>query len=583
MADVDHATSSMPDKNHPTAVKRTELVAWLFVSGLLVVYVVLFAAAPARFSLWSPYTPAVDEMVQLYQGGRNFAQRGFTVDWLLPDLSTSASPLYYPHLYNHQPPGPQLAIGILMRLFGENYWLIRSAFATMFFIGLVCYVLVARTIVARAALGGQLALFVIAPVTILRLMDHPVYSLFPLCAFFPLLALHRYHESGKRVWLVAAAGVVFVASNYLIYGPLIMILVWWALGVGLRLIPMRRRELLLACGLVAAGVFLHLLQTVLVVGWSMFAKEIWFTLSNRATGFPTHEALRALYERLGFVLFGGHVFSPERFKHALWLAFWFPGRLVVAGVFGALVLVSLGVEAWSPRERRGHVFRDLVQWAANVTKIGLWTGAAIIVPLMMFPAYASDYGLYGTSEFLLAIFVAFAVGIAFRFIRNASYPGWTQRVLFALLMIAMLWIVNVQARSFATLARGTGEWMMQSPAEEGFAWIAEHLRGEVVMTNVDPIVVGFFTRESAYGGCHRESLPLNGPEAERCFVRSFRTNRAAGLPIPRAFVWYGFGQAFCRGDDCIALEEIAQRYPTLFETKRMAVFDVTQTERQSVR
>ena len=54
MADVHHTTSSMPGKNHPSAVKHTELVAWLFVSGLLVVYVVLFAAAPARFSLWSP-------------------------------------------------------------------------------------------------------------------------------------------------------------------------------------------------------------------------------------------------------------------------------------------------------------------------------------------------------------------------------------------------------------------------------------------------------------------------------------------------------------------------------------------------
>jgi len=59
------------------------------------VYVVLFVAAPARFSLWSPYTAAVDEMVQLYEGGRNFAERGFAVDWFLPDLSTSSSPLYH--------------------------------------------------------------------------------------------------------------------------------------------------------------------------------------------------------------------------------------------------------------------------------------------------------------------------------------------------------------------------------------------------------------------------------------------------------------------------------------------------------
>jgi hypothetical protein len=565
--------SHQPD-SEVLAANYLGLLRWLVVGVLLALYVVLFAMPPVRFSLWSPYTPAVDEMVQLYQGGRNFAERGFTVNWFLPDLSTSTSPLYHPHLYNHQPPGPQLAIGGLIRLFGENYRAIRAVLAAIFLLGLICYVYVTRIILDPYTRGGELALVFIAPLTIVRLMDHPVYSLFPLCAFFPLVALRRYHETGKRVWLAAAAGMVFVASNYLTYGPLIMILIWWAVGVGLRVIPMRRPELLLTFGLVVGGVVLHLLQTVLIVGWRMFAEEIWFTLSNRATGMPTHDDLRALYERLGFVLFGGHVFSPERFKHALWLAFWFPGRLAVAGLFVALFLVSLGSGVWSWKGRRVHVFREYVHWIAKVAKIGLWMGAAIIVPLAMFPAYAADYGLYGTSEFLLALFVAFVVGTAVRLIRDTTYPVWAKRVGFALLMVAVLWIVNVQVRSFETLAGRTAEWMVQSPDEEGFGWLADHLRGQVVMTNVDPIVVGFFTRESAYGGCHRSSLPRSAIEPQNCFVRSFKLNPAAGLPVPRAFVWYGFGQAFCRAQECMSREEIARSYPTLFESKRLAVFDL---------
>jgi hypothetical protein len=116
--------------------------------------------------------------------------------------------------------------------------------------------------------------------------------------------------------------------------------------------------------------------------------------------------------------------------------------------------------------------------------------------------------------------------------------------------------------------------MVQSPDEEGFGWLADHLRGQVVMTNVDPIVVGFFTRESAYGGCHRSSLPRSAIEPQNCFVRSFKLNPAAGLPVPRAFVWYGFGQAFCRAQECMSREEIAGSYPTLFESKRLAVFDL---------
>jgi hypothetical protein len=579
MADVQHIPHPLTHQSRFRTADRTDMMCWLFVSALVLVYVVLYAAVPPRFSLWSPYTPAVDEMVQLYQGGRNFAERGFTVDWLLPDLSTSASPIYHPHLYNHQPPGPQLAIGMLIRLFGENYSLIRSVFATIFFIGLICYAYTARTIVQRYAVGGQLALFLVAPVTILRLADHPVYSLFPLCAFFPLLAMHRYRESGTRMWLLASAVVVFFSANYLIYGPLIMTLVWWAIGTALGLVPMRGREFLLLFALVVAGVALHLSQTVLVVGSTMFAKEIWFTVANRVTGSPTHEELRALYERLGFVLFGGHQFSPERFKHALWLAFWFPGRFVLVALFGGLVFVALGSEVWRLKSAGIHVSREFAQTVASVGKITAWIGSAIAVPLVMFPAYASDYGLYGTNEFLLAMLVAFSVAIAVRFIGQPGYPRSTKLVLSALVIIAMLWVVGVQARAFAALAGGASDWTVQSPAQEGFAWVAEHLRGEVVMTNVDPIVVGFFTRESAYGGCHRESLASNGTDPRRCFVRSFRTNDGAGLPVPRAFVWYAFGQAFCRGDECVTRAEIAEKYPILLATTRMAVFDLGPTGR----
>jgi len=311
-----------------------------------------------------------------------------------------------------------------------------------------------------------------------------------------------------------------------------------------------------------------LLQTVLVVGWRMFAKEIWFTLTNRAIGIPTHEELREFYERLGLVLFGGHVFSAERFKQTLWLAFWFPGRLVVAVVLSVILLVSL------MRQRRVGGSGECVEWATNVGKIGLWIGIPIVTPLIMFPAYAPDYGLYGTNEFLVAIFVVFAMATAFRLVRSIGYPLWMKHLSTGLLVIAALWIVNLQARSFAVLAAGNADWMVQSPEQEGFGWVAEHLKGQVVMTNVDRIVVGFFTRESAYGGCHRGSLPPDRIEPDRCFVRSFKLNPSAGLPVPSAFVWYGFGQAFCRAQECITREEIARRYPTLFESKRLAVFDL---------
>jgi hypothetical protein len=117
----------MPAADSPgSSSSRSDLerARWLPLGMVVVLYLALFLGPSSRAALWSPYTPGVDEIIQLYEGGRNFAQRGFAVHWFLPDLSTSSSALYQPHLYNHQPPGPQLAIGILIRLLGEDYWLI---------------------------------------------------------------------------------------------------------------------------------------------------------------------------------------------------------------------------------------------------------------------------------------------------------------------------------------------------------------------------------------------------------------------------------------------------------------------------
>jgi hypothetical protein len=542
---------------------------------VVVLYLALFLGPSSRAALWSPYTPGVDEIIQLYEGGRNFAQRGFAVHWFLPDLSTSSSALYQPHLYNHQPPGPQLAIGILIRLLGEDYWLIRSVFATMFLLGLICYAGVAGLVLKPYTRWAELAVVLIAPLTVLRLIDHPVYSLFPLFAFLPVLALYRYRATGRWWWMAAAAVVVFVASNYLIYAPFFLVLAWLALGWALKLIPIKLRDLLLLLGVTVLGIVVHLLQTVLVLGWSMFMREISVTLSNRAVGIPTHDDLRDFYDEIGFLLFGGHLLSLAGFQRAVRLALWFPGRSVAVATLLIAVGVSLVAEISRIRAGRRSISPEFVRWVTRLATVAVWIGAAVLTPLAMFPAFATDSGLAGTSEFLMALFVVFAIGTAFRFLQAAPYAAWTKRVVSGLLAIATVWIVIVQARAFADVSivsdRAAGR-----AERDGFRWIADHLSGEVVMTNVDPILVGFFTREAAYGGCHRRSLLSGTIDVKACFVRSFRLNKSAGLPVPRAFVWYVRGQSFCaNAAECISREEIAKRYATLFENGLLAVFDLT--------
>src|SRR5207253_4574416 len=49
-----------------------------------------------------------------------------------------------------------------------------------------------------------------------------------------------------------------------------------------------------------------------------------------------------------------------------------------------------------------------------------------------------------------------------------------------------------------------------SDLEAVFLDVANRLRGEIVMTNVDPVVAGFFTQEVALGGCHLGSVSRDG-------------------------------------------------------------------------
>jgi hypothetical protein len=287
-------------------------------------YTVLFIVELPAFAFWGP-SSAIDEQLQYYQAGRNFAQSGFLATALLPDLSSGSSPAQHPYVYNHQPPGPQLLIGSLIRLFGERYRLVRLVFAALFVLGVAVYLRFCSLIELPGIAYAPLAFLLVRPRTIMHMVDHPAYSMFPLIAFLPIVAMHHHHGATHTRWLWLAAITVFLGSNYLLYGSLLMILSLWTLGGALRVLPIRRRELILQLGCAALAVILHLLQTVVVVGPRLFVKELAFTVSNRMFGHPTRQELEAFYASLGFVLYGGHQFSGARFLEAVAAKLWLRG------------------------------------------------------------------------------------------------------------------------------------------------------------------------------------------------------------------------------------------------------------------
>ena len=544
-----------------------------FLGTILLLYGVLFVASLPRFSFWGPFA-TIDEQLQYYLVARNYAEYGFLTNYLLPDLSSASSPAHHPYLYNHQPPGPQLLIGLLIRVFGERYTLIRIILAIIFLLGLCCF----ARVLAHVPLGGhyfpELALLFIRPNTIMHSIDHPAYAAFPFCAFFPIVALERYHASGRTGWLVAAAGVTFLAANYLIYGPLIMIFVMWTLGAALNVMPLKRSELLLLYAVALLGFALHLSQTVLAVGWAVFIDEFLFTLSNRMTGIPTRSELLEFFQSHGLVLYGDHALQASRLGAAVWEVLSFPGRQGWAAVLAVIGCLGL-VTQTRVDEREVLLARPFAEWLWAIVRATLWIGLSVVTPVLMFPAFSSGYLLGGTNEFLLALFCVLSLTATLKFVRRMAVGSTLRDLARVLCVVGLAWIGLAQVKAAGRVVSEVGEWIVRSRPEADVFRVRDELRGKAAMTNVDPAVVGFFTREAAFGGCHRASVLGPGIDVAKCFVHFVRGYPSSGGTQPSVYVWFRDGNPFCAdAAECIEREDLEGMYERLFGNKLIAAFNL---------
>jgi hypothetical protein len=559
----------------------TERRVWrTVVGGLLGVYAALYVVMLATFPPWGPFS-TIDEQLQYYQVGRNYSELGFSATVWLPDLSTASSRSGHPYLYNHQPPGPQLLIGVVLSVFGENYRLVRLVFALLFCAGFACFICLAARLAPAAGYAAVAVVALLPPGTVLHVADHPAKSAFPLAVFFPVVALCRWRESGRRSWLVAAAIVALLSSTYLMYSHVIMAVAFWTAGAALAFLPLRRGELTMLLGVTAAGVVLHLLQTVVFAGWSFFAREFVMTLSNRVAGVPTREELVDFFRAHSFVLYGGHTFELARFKSALLQEFTFPAATAWKTALGVTLLLGLAFETRRRSASAIGVSATWLRWIGEVVRAFAWTGFAVAIPIVFFPAFASDYPLGGTSEFLLGLFVLLSVTATLRFAGTMACPGWVRRVVVVLVVAFMALVVDTQARQVVHAARKVIDWARVLDTENGLVWVGGHLRGQVAMTNVDPTVVGFFTREMAFGGCHRPSLGV-AIDPSKCYVNFIRGYPHAVHPVPSVYVWIDRAQAFCRATECVQRSELEQRWVTVFDNGTVAVYDLNKPHSRAV-
>lgn len=569
---------------------------------VMLLYTAVFLITIVRFPYFSPFA-TVDETVNYYMIARNYLDYGFARTAFLQDLSTGSNPGHHPFIYNHMPPGPEIATALLMAVVGEQYRLIRLAFGVLFIGGVIYFLRFAGICLNSIGLrGAGYALLLVTPTTFLHSMDHPAYAAVPFLLFYPPVALHAFYATGRRLSYFAALLAVFIGSLYFVYQHALMALVCWSALALLRVVRFDRRDIAAFVAAALAGQLVHQAQTMVLFGPQLFVEDLWFTLSNRMFGVPTPEQLKEFYQSYAIVLHGTHTFSVPRLLEAVRTVLELPGwKWIATGVLLMLIWSAARLTQLQEASGRLVIPRDALHLGAII----IWAVATIALPLLAFPAFSADYALSGMNEFILGVAVVTLVGWAARELTarvrdlglarptvaqlgSMTLGSFSQVRLMQLVGIAAALVVVGFTANGIRHALTPHQTQLRTMFREARAVhpfadllaLGQHLRGQVVMTNVYPITATFFTREAGFGGCELDAFPLDrGADPAGCFAAFIRGYPYTQQLEPRYYVLFRAfytGFTMCRNPTCIEEihERVAERYPVLFDANLFTVFDL---------
>src|SRR5437870_9535905 len=155
------------------ALRLGRVLARSWVGGLaLAFYLALFLVTLARFPYFSPYA-TVDEQLAYYEAARNFNKYGFLNSMLLQDMSSSSRPEHHPFIYSHMPPGPEIVVALLMRLFGGNVVAIRLIFSGVLVMDAFFFLRFTKIVLSASDLvGSGFAMLLVDPPAYVHDVDH---------------------------------------------------------------------------------------------------------------------------------------------------------------------------------------------------------------------------------------------------------------------------------------------------------------------------------------------------------------------------------------------------------------------------
>ena len=571
-------------------------VLWLGVLSLI------FLGSLSRFPYYSPFA-SVEEMALMYTSAGNFLRYGFSNSGFLQDFSTSSDSADHPYVYNHMPPGPEITVALLLKASGGSYRAVRVVFWILFLVGTLCYLRLAGLVLDNVGLSGAgYTVLFFSPFISLRAMDDPLYALFPLFAFLPLMLLASYYRTNCRGYLYSMLGAGFLSSIYLDYLSSAVVVYCWIFLYLTRLLRVDGRHLLIFLGVMGCGVVAHLFQNFLYLGPSVFAQELIMTATNRTVGVPPKATLREFYERLGVVHHGSTPIILNALLSNIRSAFELPGNspALLAGI--ACVALVL-----SARWGRGASNGDAVLPRGEPTpaigffwRLAVWVSGTLILSMLTFPAFTQEYGMHavGLSAYFTAIaataVLLYAIQTAVNH-RPRDLPRTAALASRVALVLVMIYLAG--SGGWAAVQASIDEFRGAMSEYRQFKYAAmEDIRtsfgGELYMTNINPVAVGFFVREAGYGVCELASLPVEGDvDPTKCHVAYMKRRDHYRNIRPRYFFFFsqdlfpGFAECLPTmimpslgrgGDACVELmrRRLSDRFAKTYENVLFTVFDL---------
>jgi hypothetical protein len=476
-------------------------------------------------------------------------------------------------------------------------------FWALFLVGMVCYFRFAELILQRFGVtGAGYAIVLISPAMILQTFDDPVYAAFPLLGFLPLLTLQEYYRTGRRWYLASTLGVGLVSAVYLDYLTLLVVSWCWGLLYFTQLLKLRLRHLVAFAGVIVGGLVLHLMQNFLYLGQELFFRELGMTISNRITGQPTKEELKVFYQAIGLVHHGASPLNVVGFLYHLWLGVTFPGRMPLVVTAAVATVWVAGRNARWEKDRQSVVITVGIEMPALGRLVALWgwVVGTILLPMVMLPAFITEYGIHGTGLHWYFLGIAVTASVLYgvraalgqmpRELASALSPNLFN-VILALVVLALLGNVVWRAATYQLREFHSAAAVYREAKSNRLDEIRRRFSREVFMTNINPVPVGFFAGEAGHGACELASLPESGDiDPSRCHVLYVRQQEHYRTVRPRYFFFFremfpGFSECLPSsyypmlqkgGDRCFETmqERLATRFQRVADTGLFEVYDL---------